>query len=370
MNDNRPSISIIMPCHNRGYDLHRVLDAYASQKCTEPFEIIAIDDASTDLTYATLTSYTSPRYTLRVDRLEKNQGPGAARNKGIMLAAAPLIAFVGDDIVPEANFIQNHLRAHRRLNHQEIAILGNVRWAPDLPQNTLMKFIDGPGAQQFSYYWLKDGQAYDYRHFYTSNVSIKTDFLRASSELFDLSFKYAAFEDAELAYRLAHRGMRIIYTRNIQAYHYHYHTIWSFSKRQFVSGLMARIFLQKHPNCVRTILRASHVRLIVRTLWHRNMLSNEVITSLEQQLLHLCCYYEWSPNEVLDQLYLRTLDYYYLKGILFGLFGNKPIWSRVQSNHVEQSLRPILEWFIAEAFSKHIDLPEGIDRSITGSRLA
>ncbi|MGC9349620.1 MAG: glycosyltransferase family 2 protein, partial [Anaerolineae bacterium] len=84
-----PALSIIMPCHNRSYDLKRVLSAYDRQQCQATFELITIDDASSDATYELLRHYKPQRYSLRVERFEKNQGPAAARNRGIEVARAP-----------------------------------------------------------------------------------------------------------------------------------------------------------------------------------------------------------------------------------------------------------------------------------------
>ncbi len=78
-----PSLSIIMPCHNRAHDLIKCLEAYDQQVGAGDFEIIAVDDASSDSTYQVLTSYRPSRYTLRVERLETNQGPAAARTGGL-----------------------------------------------------------------------------------------------------------------------------------------------------------------------------------------------------------------------------------------------------------------------------------------------
>src|SRR4051794_12311019 len=100
------AISIVMPCHNRVHDLHRVLAAYDKQTSAESFELIAVDDASTDSTYDLLRSYQAQKYTLRVERLDRNQGPASARNRGIALARSPLVLFVGDDILPQHSFVQ------------------------------------------------------------------------------------------------------------------------------------------------------------------------------------------------------------------------------------------------------------------------
>jgi GT2 family glycosyltransferase len=75
-----------------------------------------------------------------------------------------------------------------------------------------MKHIDGIGAQQFSYYYMRSGREYDFRHFYTCNISVKTSFFKAlPSRWFDPDFYLYGYEDVEVGYRLAQNGMRIVY---------------------------------------------------------------------------------------------------------------------------------------------------------------
>ncbi len=352
------AISIIMPCHNRGHDLTRILQAYDDQNTQESFEIVAIDDASTDTTYEVLTAFRPVRFSLRIEHLEKNQGPAAARNRGIALARSPLILFVGDDILPERDLVAGHLQAHRRHPEKNEAILGRVVWAHDIPQNTLMVHIDGVGAQQFSYHYLRDGHEYDFRHFYTANVSLKRDFLCALDRWFDTDFPYPAFEDAELAFRLTRRGLRIIYSSALLGQHYHYHTIWSFSSRQYHSGRMAWVLIRKHPPVALRILRAQYGR-ILSFLWQPNAaLPPDVTDWLEAQALRLTSFYEWTPHALLDTLYFGVLDYFYFKGLIDGIFGETGLVARVHGTHVRRSLLPLLCWFLREARYHRIPLPE------------
>ena len=93
-----PAISVIMPCFNRAHGIQRVLLAYERQAGDMPFEVIAVDDGSTDDTPRLLKAHTPARYTLRVEQMPKNSGPAAARNRGLSVARAPIVAFVGDEV--------------------------------------------------------------------------------------------------------------------------------------------------------------------------------------------------------------------------------------------------------------------------------
>jgi glycosyltransferase involved in cell wall biosynthesis len=337
-------ISIIMPCYNRAYDLRRVLDAYQRQTISARFDLIAINDASTDGTGELLETYQAQRYDLRVLHQETNQGPAAARNLGLALATAPLIAFVGDDILPTEQFVQDHMDAHAQHPAPEIAILGRTVWPQDLVLNTLMLHIDGAGAEQFSYYYLKDGQEYDFRHLYTSNVSLKTEFLKTESVWFDTSFPYAAFEDVELSYRLSRRGLKIIYSAKPQAYHYHYHNVWTFSKRQYQSGLMACLLVKKHPELRKMILGE---RWLLRLLWLRVQGWRQPVMPyrvewLERQALFRASAFEHvSSSGDAMHIYTQVLRYFYRKGIIEGML-KPPGAIRTLGVYAHKVLAPLL----------------------------
>jgi len=349
-----------MPCHNRGYDLAKTLRLYDQQDIEQPFELIAVDDGSTDNTYQVLSSYRPERYVLRVERLSENRGPAAARNHAITLASAPLILFVGDDILPEPWLLRGHLTAHRLYHDENIAVLGQVVWSPQVPVNTLMKHIDGIGAQQFSYHYFQDGQEYDFRHFYTANISIKRNFLLSEPKWFDTDFRFAAFEDAELAYRLSRRGLRIVYASVLVGYHTHYHNIFTFSKRQYLAGQMAHLFVKKHPSVRRLVIgRGWLFRILYWWLLGKvDSYPKEGADWLEAEWLHLLSAFEWKSHPLLDQLYLSVLGYFYAKGIIEGYLKGKPVVEQVIHVYAHRLLAPLLVRFIRQSVRLGEPLPD------------
>jgi glycosyltransferase involved in cell wall biosynthesis len=87
-----PAVSVIIPTYNRRAMLLQAIDSVIAQSFTE-FELIVIDDGSTDETVEHLTRLAKP---IRIKRIE-HSGPAAARNRGVALARAPLIAFLDSD---------------------------------------------------------------------------------------------------------------------------------------------------------------------------------------------------------------------------------------------------------------------------------
>jgi glycosyltransferase involved in cell wall biosynthesis len=87
-------VSVIIPTHNRPEYLPTAIRSVLGQTYQD-FEIIVVDDASTDETLEIVGSFDDER--LRYLRLETSSGAAAARNKGIEKSAAEYLAFLDDD---------------------------------------------------------------------------------------------------------------------------------------------------------------------------------------------------------------------------------------------------------------------------------
>jgi glycosyltransferase involved in cell wall biosynthesis len=87
-----PTVSVIIPTYNRAGMLKEAIDSVLAQDFTD-FELIVVDDGSTDDTPRILRAYGSK---IRVIR-QPNQGVSAARNRGIAAASGRFIAFLDSD---------------------------------------------------------------------------------------------------------------------------------------------------------------------------------------------------------------------------------------------------------------------------------
>ena len=87
-----PLISVILPTFNRGWILKEAVDSVLAQEF-EDFELIVVDDGSTDNTRELLMGYSD---SLRV-MYQQNAGVSAARNRGIREATGGYIAFLDSD---------------------------------------------------------------------------------------------------------------------------------------------------------------------------------------------------------------------------------------------------------------------------------
>lgn len=99
-------LSIIIPVYNGEQYLGKCLDTIFSQRKELEFEVLIVDDASTDETWRLMKEYKRkyPRE-IKIFRHEKNMGVSAARNAGLDVACGAWIAFVdADDLLAEDFF--------------------------------------------------------------------------------------------------------------------------------------------------------------------------------------------------------------------------------------------------------------------------
>ncbi len=90
--NKKKSVSVIIPTFNRGWALKAAIDSVLTQHF-DNFELIVVDDGSTDNTPELLAAYASQLTILK----QENLGVSAARNTGIRAARGALIAFLDSD---------------------------------------------------------------------------------------------------------------------------------------------------------------------------------------------------------------------------------------------------------------------------------
>jgi glycosyltransferase involved in cell wall biosynthesis len=88
-----PTISVIMPCYNRSDTIGRSIDSVLAQSFAN-WELVIIDDGSTDCSRDIINAYHDPRVT---SLFQLNQGVCSARNAGLKQAKGELIAFLDAD---------------------------------------------------------------------------------------------------------------------------------------------------------------------------------------------------------------------------------------------------------------------------------
>jgi glycosyltransferase involved in cell wall biosynthesis len=261
-------ISVIIPTYNRAEALEETLQCCREATLDANVEFIVIDDGSTDDTPKRLTRMAQEIPNLRWTSIP-NGGPGQARNVGALMARYELILFQGDDIRPSCeSFYRHHLNAHRAMPSIGVAVLGKITWPETSGQSVtfVMKHVQGQGQLQFAYYSMTPYSWFDWRYFYTSNVSLKKSAVGDWSESgFNRAFRAAAWEDCELAYRLQKQsqdGFRMIFIPAAAATHHHTFDVSQFIERQITVGSTARTFLELHPEVAHKIGVSKLLRIL------------------------------------------------------------------------------------------------------------
>ncbi len=214
-----PLISVIIPSFNRASILQRCLDHLAAQTLpAERFEIIVVDDGSSDDTAAVVQA-AAQRQAVVYER-QANQGPAAARNRGLARARAPWVLFLNDDALLVPRALEIHLEEHARRG-PKAAVLGAFPMHPEFtPTDRPVGFCMDRSDLIFDYYRMQPGQRYLHNHFYTCNLSIARDFVRAHGG-FDEGFVRMGAEDIELGVRLQLDGGEVFYRPDCVAQHAH-----------------------------------------------------------------------------------------------------------------------------------------------------
>jgi len=87
-----PLISVVVPVYNGQRDLNEALDSVFAQTFTD-FEVICVDDGSTDSSLAVLAQYQDKITIVH----QANAGQGSARNNGVRRASGEYVAFIDQD---------------------------------------------------------------------------------------------------------------------------------------------------------------------------------------------------------------------------------------------------------------------------------
>jgi glycosyltransferase involved in cell wall biosynthesis len=93
---NQPLVSVILPTYNRAHIISKSVQSVLTQTYHN-FEVIVIDDGSTDNTKEIIMNIACKDSRLKYFRNDENKGPSVTRNVGINLARGELIAFADDD---------------------------------------------------------------------------------------------------------------------------------------------------------------------------------------------------------------------------------------------------------------------------------
>jgi glycosyltransferase involved in cell wall biosynthesis len=197
-----PLITVQICTYNRRALLGQVMEAlFAQDLLPASYEIVLVDDGSSDGTYEHVIRNLRPPCPLHVVR-QTNAGLAHGRNVGIARARGAVIMFMDDDVLATPGLLSAHVRFHGA--HPRAICRGGVI--------NVASFESLPPAR---YTWRNYSGAY----FWTTNVSAPLALVREAGG-FDESFSEYGWEDLELGYRLRRMGVPSILERDALVYHF------------------------------------------------------------------------------------------------------------------------------------------------------
>ena len=188
------SISVVIATKDRAALLDGALASLRAQEHAPEFEIVVVDNGSSDATPEIARRHDAQYVFVR----EPNRGK--ARNAGIARAGGDLVVFCDDDVVTPPHFLAAHAAAHDAENGPR-AVSGPIINVPDPSQHPK------PTAANVS-------RAF----FVTCNVSVPRAALRTVGG-FDETFDLYGWEDTELGARLREFGVRRAFAWDAYLWH-------------------------------------------------------------------------------------------------------------------------------------------------------
>ena len=214
----------------------------------------------------------------------ENHTTSQARNIGLDLAQGEIISFLGDDTVPQKDWLEKVLDFHQKHPKKKAVLLGKVSWTPELAQDPFHQWLE----QHAQFQWnkiaaradsppVKGGLGGDnaWKFFYTSNISLKKSFI--NEERFSTKFKGWGFEDTELGYRLSQKGMKLHFDASCEVLHDHEMTEEGLIQNTRNARKNAAIFEKLHPkvNILPSNLKKIILKLLIILTWPLQFISKK-----------------------------------------------------------------------------------------------
>lgn len=252
------AVSVILPTCNRARLVLRSLEALLDLDFPrQKFEIIVVNDGSTDDTHDVLSNFLLRIQDPRVQYVVQIRGgPSSARNAGIRLAQGEVLAFTEDDVFVEKDWIRN------ALSYFADESIGGVEGIT----------LSSDGGELLSLPSLHPG-------FIPCNIFYRRMVIEKVG-LFDTSFyepdrKIYFREDADMGFRIIKAGWRVVRVEDVRVYHprLFVDSSWfsSFAKRYYFDPLLYK----KHPSLYREMIEVKKVGpILVKRPFHYLCLIN------------------------------------------------------------------------------------------------
>lgn len=226
--------SIIIPVFNGEKTIKECLESLLNQQGKKNYEIIVVDDGSTDS-----TSEIAKKFSGKIKYIfQKNVGPAKARNNGAKNARGEMLVFIDSDCIAEKNWLEEMLKP---FSDSEVkGVQGSYK--------TKQRDIIARFAQieiEERYKKMSKKSSIDFIGSYSAAYR-KEIFDKAGG--FDERFPVASGEDPELSYKLAKSGNKLVFNPNAIVYHAHPNSLGDYLKNKFSRAYWRVLLYGKHKD--------------------------------------------------------------------------------------------------------------------------
>jgi glycosyltransferase involved in cell wall biosynthesis len=226
---------------NRADLLVRTIDRIEAQTLPrEAYEVLVVDNASSDHTSTVLRQKARQYHNLRV-LTQTKRGAAATRNTGIRAAKGEVILFIDDDIIAEPNLVEAHIESHRK--NERASVIGAVITPWNDQRDPFLRYLRDRAL--FNPYNFGGGPI-DFSYYHTGNVSTARALLNEVGG-FNEEFSVYGMEDIELGYRLEKSGCRMVHGLDARALHQYFPTYSQFIQRCEQAGYSLGKLIELHP---------------------------------------------------------------------------------------------------------------------------
>jgi glycosyltransferase involved in cell wall biosynthesis len=243
-----PSISVVVPAYRAEDTIDRCLEALARQTVPrESYEVIVVDDGSTDGTHARVRAHAGVRLLTQA-----HAGPAAARNLGAAHARGEMVLFTDADCEPTPDWI-----ARMVAPFQDGEVVG-VKGAYLARERELVaRFVQLEYEDKYDRMARED--SIDFVDTYSAGYRRGVFMANAG---FDPTFPDASVEDQEFSFRLARQGCKMVFAPQAKVYHWgHPRDLRTYWRRKFRIGYWKVGVHRRHPG---KLLRDSHTPQILK----------------------------------------------------------------------------------------------------------
>lgn len=239
--------TIIIPTYNRYELLAKTINAISKQKnvSTNEFELMIVDNGSTDKTKDTIENFTKQNREVNVTyiRLKKNCGADSARNIGVLYSVGPLIAFTDDDCIVPPDWLSEFNKEFDA--DPKISGVGGYKMPRSTRKNLDIyhKFLMW-GHFTSPHIRTKEPSLSSNRCGLTANVCYRRDIFEKYGG-FNFYFKRIGFEEFKI--RLRKSGLKLLYEPKMVE-HFAYFTFQEHILKLFPQSLSRYLLHKLYPD--------------------------------------------------------------------------------------------------------------------------